>query len=589
MTIDLSKIITIIKKNKNKILRIAALIAMVFFIIVIFAFVLSLVHKNKIARGVRVANFSVGGLTFDEAREKIETKTQEFLKQNIVLKYKNGKETLIREILPETLGIKLDANSTLDRVYAIGHQKKLLTDFNQRILAFLGFYKIPINYSIDEIRFEKFISEKLNSIDKSAIDASWEYDKKNKKFVPIKSQGGLIINRENFKLQLYKKIEKFTSDEISLTLVDDHPDVLDNETKEAYIKAQEIFKNAPYKLTVNDPLKIALTEFFLTKDELISILEFKPVSDKNNPENTILGLSLTRQKLTNYLDNIALKINREPINAQLAIIDDRVTNFSLPRDGLKLEIEENINKLREKVLTENNKNIELETSITHPSITSTKDLKALGITSLIGKGTSNFSGSPKNRISNIKTGAAKFNGVLIKPNEEFSFNTILGDVGPETGYKAELVIKQNKTVPEYGGGLCQVSTTAFRAAFYAGLPIKERQAHAFPVKYYNPQGFDATIYPPHPDLRFINDTPAYIVIQTKVEGNNLIFEFYGTSDDRKVEVEGPRQYDIQADGSMKAILIRKIYDKDGNFIRESVFNSNYKSPALYPVEKNPFE
>ncbi len=164
---------------------------------------------------------------------------------------------------------------------------------------------------------------------------------------------------------------------------------------------------------------------------------------------------------------------------------------------------------------------------------------------------------------------------MIKPNEEFSFNTILGDVGPETGYKAELVIKQNKTVPEYGGGLCQVSTTAFRAAFYAGLPIKERQAHAFPVKYYNPQGFDATIYPPHPDLRFINDTPAYIVIQTKVEENNLIFEFYGTNDDRKVEVEGPRQYDIQADGSMKAILIRKIYDKDGNFIKESIFNSNY--------------
>jgi len=598
MKINLNHIIIIIKKNKNKILRIAALIAIVLFIIAVFAFVLSLVHKNKIARGIRVANFSVGGLTADRAKEKIETKTQEFLKQNIVLKYKNGKEISIWEVLPETLGIKLDTGSTLDRVYAIGHQKKLASDFKQRILAFFGFYKIPINYSLNEIQLEKFIGEKLNNIDKPAINANLAYSQEKKDFILILPQEGTIIDRANLRLQLYEKIGKLTKNDIFLNLIDDHIEVFEDETKEAYTKAKAILSRAPYKLTIDDPLKIAPSQISLTKEELISLIEFGPIEDKNNPENKVLGVNLDRIALNDYLTKISSSINRDPINAQLTVQDNRVTSFSLPEDGLKLEVEKNIIKIREEILNQDAKDlpsealakagIQLEVSIIPPKIT-TKDINNLGITSLLAKGVSNFSGSPKNRIYNIGIGAAKFNGVLLKPGEEFSFNTILGEIGPETGYKAELVIKQNKTIPEYGGGLCQVSTTAFRAAFYAGLPIKERQAHAFPVKYYNPQGFDATIYPPHPDLRFVNDTPSNLLIQTKIKGTELTFEFYGTSDGRKVEIEGPIQYDVKTDGSMKAQLIRRIYDKDGNFIRESIFNSNYKSPSLYPVERNPLE
>ena len=206
----------------------------------------------------------------------------------------------------------------------------------------------------------------------------------------------------------------------------------------------------------------------------------------------------------------------------------------------------------------------------------------------MGKGTSNFAGSPSSRIHNIKIGSAKFHGLLIKPEEEFSFNTILGEVGPEQGYKEELVIKRDKTIPEYGGGLCQVSTTVFRAAVYSGLKITERYPHAFPVVYYSPQGFDATIYPPHPDFRFINDTPSHLLIQTKVEGYYLTFEFYGTDDGRKVEIDGPHQYDVKSDGSMKTKLARKIL-RHGELVEEKTWKSSYKSPDLYPIQRNPLE
>ena len=176
----------------------------------------------------------------------------------------------------------------------------------------------------------------------------------------------------------------------------------------------------------------------------------------------------------------------------------------------------------------------------------------------------------------------RFNGVLIKPGEEFSFVKILGEVDGEHGYLPELVIKHDKTEPEFGGGICQVSTTTFRAAINSGLEITARRNHAYPVSYYNPQGMDATVYVPRPDLRFINNTPGYILIETQIEGTKLIFNFYGTDDGRRVNIIGPKILSRESDGSMKTTFTQQVFDKNDKLIREDVFNSNYDSPNKYP-------
>ena len=134
------------------------------------------------------------------------------------------------------------------------------------------------------------------------------------------------------------------------------------------------------------------------------------------------------------------------------------------------------------------------------------DIERLGIKELIAEGTTNFAGSPKNRIFNINHALKQFQGALIAPGAEFSFVEQLGPVDGEHGYLPELVIKNNKTEPEFGGGICQVSSTVFRTAIYGGLKITERRNHAYPVSYYRPYGMDATIYIPKPDLRFQNNT-----------------------------------------------------------------------------------
>lgn len=292
-------------------------------------------------------------------------------------------------------------------------------------------------------------------------------------------------------------------------------------------------------------------------------------------------------KLKTKLEEYSKKINKEPINGKLKMAESgQVAIFTESQPGLKLDIEKSIDKIKSNILdSPDNVSIALVVDQVNPEVQN-KDVNDMGINQLIAHGESNFRGSTKNRIHNINTALKKFDGLLIKPGEEFSFTTILGPVDGENGYTEELVIKKNETVPEFGGGVCQVSTTMFRAALNGGLEITERHNHAYPVQYYAPQGTDATIYVPKPDLRFKNDTPAYILMQTKIEGTILSINFYGTSDGRKVELVGPKVIEKTAQGQLKTTLKQVVNDSNGNLIREAEFRSFYDNPDNYHKEQN---
>jgi len=296
----------------------------------------------------------------------------------------------------------------------------------------------------------------------------------------------------------------------------------------------------------------------------------------------IYDFGISDEALGNFIEDLARKVNKDPVDARFKVENGKVTAFALSSPGLRLNKQKSLESFKKYLLTQDfSDSLELSTQKIQPEISSDSQ-DNLGINSLIGSGESNFAGSPKNRIYNIKVATNRFNGVLIKPGEEFSFVKILGEVDGEHGYLPELVIKHDKTEPEFGGGICQVSTTTFRAAINSGLKITARRNHAYPVSYYNPQGMDATVYVPRPDLRFINNTPGYILIETQIEGTKLIFNFYGTDDGRKINIIGPKILSRESDGAMKTTFTQQVFDKNGELIREDVFNSNYDSPNKYP-------
>lgn len=185
--------------------------------------------------------------------------------------------------------------------------------------------------------------------------------------------------------------------------------------------------------------------------------------------------------------------------------------------------------------------IELPVEETPPTIrVLSQELRDMGIAEVVTVGESNYAGSPANRRHNIAVGLARFNGHVIPQGTVFSFGETLGPVDGTTGYRKELVIKGDRTEPDYGGGLCQVSSTAYRGVWEHGFPITQRINHSYAVSYYGPQGTDATVYPPNPDMKFLNDGPSALLIQTHHdEKDHAYFIYYGTKDERASSVYGP--------------------------------------------------
>lgn len=305
---------------------------------------------------------------------------------------------------------------------------------------------------------------------------------------------------------------------------------------------------------------------------------------------------------------IEQQVNIAPVDAQFSFENGKVQTFQLSSNGKAIDQE----KLKEQLSimiantagTSNKKNVILTIPVTtiKPKINN-EEVNNMEITELVASGTSLFEGSIPNRIHNITVSAGKINGVLIKPGEVFSFARAVGDISTLTGYKQAYVIQNGRTVLGDGGGVCQVSTTLFRAALNAGLPIIERNQHAYRVHYYeedSPPGIDAAVYVPSVDLKFKNDTTHHLLIQSYVDPYNyrLTFELYGTKDDREIIITKPvivsqspapeplhqddpnlpkgevKQVDWAAAGA-KVYFTREVR-KNGKVVISDTFNSNYR-------------
>jgi len=298
----------------------------------------------------------------------------------------------------------------------------------------------------------------------------------------------------------------------------------------------------------------------------------------------VRGFVFNESNIGDWITAKGKAVNQTALDAELVIENDRAVKFTSERNGYTLDGAAALAGLKKTLLAD-------KESFTLPLRTSTPavqlaDLNNLGINTLISTGATDFTGSSAARITNVRVGASKYNGVIVAPGQEFSFNKYLGPVDAEHGFLPELVIKPEGATPEFGGGLCQVSTTAFRAAFFGGLPITQRRNHSYAVRYYEwisddqPRavGLDATIYSPYQDMKFVNDTEGSILVWTRIEGKRLYFDFYGTKDDRQVTVDGPHPFDRRANGAVRSTVSRTVVQNGET--REITFNSSYIPPKV---------
>ncbi len=298
-------------------------------------------------------------------------------------------------------------------------------------------------------------------------------------------------------------------------------------TKPAITTEQVIRAKLALENISKNPIKLTFEKLSWTIDtkQLLALLNLTNES----------GLLLDKDQTSVYLTKIAAEINSDVAEGQFEFNPDtkRVSAFKPSQEGRKLNVDKTYQILTDAIAS-NTTVVNLPVDVIKPKI-ETSDVNSLGIKELIGRGISNFAHSIPNRIYNIGLTAQKINGVLIAPGDTFSFNQTVGDISAATGFKQAYVIKSGRTVLDDGGGVCQDSTTLFRAVLNAGLPVVKRTAHAYRVGYYEqgfPPGLDATIFYPSVDFQFKNDTPAHILIQSYTVGTTLFVDLYGTSDGR---------------------------------------------------------
>jgi len=506
-------------------------------------FIFAYTYKDKVYPGVYVGQIDLGGKYYDEAEILIREKIDRFSEEGVKFIFNDEDLTVVpvmasvRNVLAYEI-IKIDQEDTINSAFSYGKSSNFFNNAKNMLAALVFNKKFPFKASLNEQALMENLKNEFGKFETPGENARLVLD--NDKIGLKKETSGKTINYEKGVKLLGINLNQLDNSAIKLYIEDSSPTIHAADARHLVPQAEEILSAAPIYL------KNGNNKWEIRKDDLISWLELE--SDSND-----ISITADNENIKNYiLEKIAPQINKEPKIAKFQITEGRVTQFEPGQDGVEIKIDDTIEKIRIEFLDERKNEIDLVIGEVKNEI-GADEINNLGIKEIIGTGESDFTGSPANRVHNIKIGANSLNGILIKPGEEFSLLKALGAIDGSTGYKQELVIKNGRTIPEYGGGLCQIGTTMFRSSLKSGLEITQRRNHSYRVSYYEPAGTDATIYDPWPDYKFINDTENHVLIQSRIENTKLFFDFWGTKDGRIATTTQPTIYNIVKPAPTKII------------------------------------
>ncbi|MFH1412934.1 MAG: VanW family protein [bacterium] len=515
----------------------AIIVLSVLIIFLLGGFILQKLYSDRIYPGVQVGELDLTGKTLEDAQKYIQKQTSQ-LKDGIVFYYKDKELAVSPTIASFDIDLSyqiftVNAHKTAEQAFAVGRGFNFFINLKDKFLSLIFKKKIDLIAEINQEKLKELLKTNFDEFAVLVQEAQIVRDDHGNFFVRPE-QDGLAIDYDQALDDFADRLSKIELEPIGLVSKKIKPTVLKQNALNIDHQAKQILSLAPLTLNYED-------KSWVIEESQISewlSLELNPEAHKKE-----VIASLNQELIEQYLkEKIALELDQPAIEAKFKMSGNRVSVFQQGQDGWEM----NIKKSSERIIAavrNNETKISLIVEETK-AISDLEEPKKIGIVEIVGTGKSNFAGSPPNRRHNIRVGAETLNGLLIKSGQEFSLLQALGEINANTGYLTELVIKDNKTIPEYGGGLCQIGTTMFRVALGAGMPITMRRSHSYRVSYYEPAGTDATIYSPWPDFKFINDMDHYLLLQTRIEGNDLIFDLWGTKDNRIIEQTKPSIYNI---------------------------------------------
>lgn len=498
-------------------------------------------HQDKLPAKTFLEDLDISGYNKQEVKNLLNEKELAIKKAGLI--FKSGETTLTLPLFPVYLSSDIPDLSLKyeDSIY-YDQEKTINNLFSSQKNSFL--YYLYLKY------FNKTNNNSVSFYYNLEIIIDWLKENFSDLILPpesayfsienIDGQKNIITNQEKIGKDI--NLTEIENDLIKiLTTFENQTIIIKTKTTYPSIKKEEL---EPLRGQVESIISLGqITLLNKLSEETFKV----PVEEvvtwiSSEKDDNILKMGFEKNKIINYLsEEISPKVNKEVVLPRFDLKNGKVSSWQTGSNGLSLDLITSSEKI---MLAVENKTSEVGLVLEEIKVDDLNIENNFKIKDLLGTGYSNFKGSPVNRRHNIKTGAEAVHGLLIKPNEEFSLVKALGVIDASTGYLPELVIKGDKTIPEYGGGLCQIATTLFRSALSTGLPITARRNHSYRVSYYEPAGTDAAVYDPWPDIKFLNDTNNYILIQSRIAGDEVYFDFWGTSDGRTATTTKPVVYNI---------------------------------------------
>lgn len=502
---------------------------LVLFIPLTSLLVFELYFWDRVMPGVYLNDVQLGGRSRQDALQVLD---QQFVARQdaALMLVHDGK--VISQLDSGRGLVAYDKENSLQGALAIGRNRNYLVALRERFFAMRDGARLSPVMAYDRDAVYRALDNKLRAVETKAVNAKLVLNGQT-----VAVDGGT----EGFEAKkdgVIGELGHFWSftrkdNQINVELSATQPQLTRQELEALVPEVQTIVSR---KLVVSSQ-ELYREQFPIEGREMFELLSV-------NEENGKAELRFDDYKVAERFNSLAEKVKREPVDAQFQFEDDRAVVFQPSLDGTVLDTQTLAKDLLAAARdTGANATVEAPLKRTPPAIT-TASVNQYGIKEKVGTGHSRFRGSAAGRIHNVALASQKLNGVLIAPDEVFSMYKAVGEIEKETGFKDAFIIKDGRTIPGVGGGVCQVSTTLFRTILDAGLPVVERKPHAYRVSYYeqdSPPGLDAAVYFPSWDLKFKNDTGNYLLLETKVDTKALTAEFnlYGVGDGRAVTMTKP--------------------------------------------------
>ena len=511
-------------------------VSLFFLVIGLISGVYQLIFSDRIFPGITMAGVDLSSMTPEDASRALQQHLIYPINGQIV--FHDGDRAWVTT--PAELGMVFDAGKSVQQAYDTGRQGGWLTNMANQLNAWQGgLHLLPV-ILFDEPSARNYLENIATQIDLPIRETDLHLNGTDVIYTP--GQTGRLLDVDATMANLLARLSAFQDGEVPLVIDEQAPVVQD---ASAQAESMRQILSVPVTLTITNAQTSDPGPWKIEPADLASMLTIEAFQTESGGQYRV---SVNTQEMETYLGQIALQVNRSPQNARFYFDDNsrQLVLVEAAQDGRILDVTASQNMIIQKLL-QGEHNIPLVLTLAQPAVGSDATAASLGITGLVQSYTSYFRGSSSARMKNIQVAAKQFYGLLVPPNTTFSMADALGDVSLDNGYAEALIIYAGRTITGVGGGVCQVSTTLFRTALFGGYPIVERHEHAYRVFYYEQTatgydsslaGEDATVYVPLVDLKFTNDRPYWLLMETYFhpDTQSLEWKFYSGDDGRTTQV-----------------------------------------------------